>query len=65
MVLPPKLPASGVIVLPAQTVCGDPAFTVAIGFTVMTTVDVAAGQGPAGSLVVKVNVTVPLVIDGV
>src|SRR5688572_21989469 len=31
----------------------------------MTTVEVAAGQGPAGSLVVNVSVTVPLAILGV
>src|SRR5688572_33507591 len=31
----------------------------------MTTVEVAAGQGPAGSFVVKVSVTVPLAILGV
>ena len=33
---------------------------VAIGFIVITTEEVTAGQGPAGSLVVKVNVTEPL-----
>ena len=46
---------------------GPPAFTVATGFTVMTTVDVAALHGPApsGSFVVNVSVTVPDVIDGV
>ena len=40
---------------------------VATGFTVITTVDVAAVHGPApsGSFVVKVRVTVPVVIDGV
>jgi hypothetical protein len=31
----------------------------------MTTVLVTAGQGPAGSFVVKVSVTVPLVMLGV
>ncbi len=38
-----------------------------LGFTVITTVDVAAVQGPApsGSLVVKVSVTLPLAIVGV
>ena len=36
-----------------------------IGFTVITIVDVTAGQGPVGSFVVNVSVTVPLVILGV
>jgi hypothetical protein len=35
------------------------------GLTVITTVDVAAGQAPAGLFVVKVRVTVPVVILGV
>src|SRR6185436_5877415 len=38
---------------------------VGMGLTVITTVDVTAGQGPAGSLVVNVSVTVPLAIAGV
>jgi hypothetical protein len=63
---PPRVPAS-VIVPPAQTVCGVPAFAVAAGLTVISTVETAAEQGPApsGSLVVSVNVTVPLVMEGV
>lgn len=36
-----------------------------MGFTVITTVDIAAGQGPDGSFVVKVSVTVPLTMLGV
>src|SRR4030095_6502747 len=36
-----------------------------IGFTVITTVDVTAGHGPGGSLVVRVRVTVPLRTLGV
>ena len=55
---------------PTQIVCGLPAF--AVGglahkqlFTVITTVEVATGHGPEGSLVVSVNVTVPFEIDGV
>jgi len=36
-----------------------------IAFTVIVTVDVAAGQGPAGSSVVNVSVTVPLAMPGV
>ena len=36
-----------------------------LGFTVMTTVEVLDGQGPAGSLVVSVKVTVPEAIVGV
>ena len=35
------------------------------GLTVITTVEVTAGHGPAGSFVVKVSVTVPVVILGV
>ena len=64
--LPPLVPAN-VIVPPEQTVCGAPALAVAAGFTVITTVEVAAVHGPApsGSFVVKVSVTVPVVIDGV
>jgi hypothetical protein len=40
---------------------------VAVGteMTVITTVDMAAEQGPAGSFVVKVSVTVPPAIPGV
>ena len=43
------------------------AATIGSGFTVITTCDVAAVQGPppSGSFVVKVRVTVPLVILGV
>jgi hypothetical protein len=62
--LPPMVPAN-VMVPPAHTVCGTPAFAVAAGFTVIITVDVTAGQGPAGSSVVKVSVTVPLAMLGV
>ena len=62
--LPPIVPAKE-MVPPAQTVCGSPAFAVAAGLTVITTVDVTAGHGPTGSSVVKVNVTVPLAIVGV
>ena len=35
------------------------------GFTVTFTVAIPAGQGPSGSLVVSVTVTVPEVIEGV
>lgn len=64
--LPPRVPAN-VTVPPAQTVCAEPALTVAAAFTVITTVEVAPGQGSdkSGSFVVKVNVTVPLAIVGV
>jgi hypothetical protein len=64
--LPPIVPAK-FIKLPAQTVCGFPAFAVAAAFKVITTVEVAAEQGPvpSGSFVVSVNVTVPLVMEGV
>src|SRR5438128_11951119 len=64
--LPPIVPFN-VTVPPGTTVCGFPAFTVATGSTVITTVEVAAVHGPApsGSFVVNVSVTVPLVIAGV
>ena len=44
---------------------GTPVGAPGRGFTVITTVEVAAGHGPGGSFVVNVNVTVPLVIVGV
>ena len=65
LVAPPPTTPARLIDPPAQTVCGDPAFTVATGFTVMSTVETAAPQGPAGSFVVNVSVTVPLAIVGV
>ena len=64
--LPPRVPAN--VMEPfEQTVCGEPALAVAAAFTVITTVEVPAVQGPvpSGSLVVNVNVTLPLVILGV
>ena len=57
--LPPILPAK-VIVPPAHTVCTVPALAVAAGLTVIVLVALTAVQGPAGSLVVNVNVTVPV-----
>jgi hypothetical protein len=65
LVAPPPIVPASVILLPAQTACTGPAFAVATGLIVITTVDVTGKQGPAGSLVVKVSVTVPLVMDGV
>ena len=44
--LPPLVPAN-VTVPPEQTVCAGPAFAVAAALTVITTVLVAATQGPA------------------
>ena len=54
--LPPKHPTPIIVVV-----------TAGLSFTVITTVDIAAVQGPApsGSLVVNVRVTVPLVMLGV
>ena len=57
--LPPIVPAN-VIVPPAQTVCAAPALAVADWVTLIVLVALTAGQGPAGSLVVNVNVTVPV-----
>jgi hypothetical protein len=64
--LPPTEPAK-VIVPPAQTVCADPAVAVAIGLTVMVTIEVAPTHGPApsGSAEVKVNTTIPVAMEGV
>src|SRR5664279_3412508 len=58
--LPPLRPAS-VTVLPAQIIWSAPAFTVAAGFIVITIASLTARQGPAGSSVVNVSVTVPAV----
>ena len=44
-------------------VASTPALTVAAGFMVSTIASFTAGQGPAGSLVVSVKVTVPAVIS--
>ena len=49
--------------LPAQITSAAPALTVAAAFMVSTMDETAAGHGPAGSLVVMVNVTVPLEIS--
>ncbi len=59
---PPKVPAN-VTVLPAHIVCAGPASTVAVALIVITTLSLTAGQGPSGSLVVNVSVTVPAVIS--
>jgi hypothetical protein len=50
-------------VLPAQIVAAEPAETVAAGLIVKTNELVAAPHGPAGSFVVKVNVTEPAAIS--
>ena len=67
---PPTLAPANVMAVGVadwHTVLGPPGVTVAAVFTVITTVETAAEQGPApsGSFVVKVNVTFPLVIVGV
>ena len=49
--------------LPEQITSAAPALTVAAGLIVRTIDDATAGQGPAGSLVVMVRVTVPLEIS--
>ena len=61
---PPIAPAK-VTVPPAHIVWSIPAFTLAIGFTVITTWSLTNGQGPEGSSVVKVKVIAPVVIVGV
>ena len=60
----PPIPPARVTVPPRHTDCGTPAFAVAGWLTVITTVLVAAGHAP-GASVVNVNVTEPLLIDGV
>ena len=44
---------------PAQTLCGVPALTIALGFIVIVLVSLTAVHAPAGSLVVRVSITVP------
>lgn len=62
--LPPIVPARS-IAPEEQIPLSGPASTIAAGLTVITTVEVTGGHGPAGSFVVSVSVTVPLVILGV
>ena len=57
---PPTLDPAKVYAVPEQIVDADPAVAVAGALTVNTTVDVAAVHEPAGSSVVKVKVTVPV-----
>ena len=46
-----------------QIVRAVPALTIGVGLIVITTWSVTAAQGPAGSFVVNVNVTVPALIS--
>ena len=65
--LPPRVP-DNVCVVPEQIVALLPAFTVAAGLIVKIITSLTAGQVPAGSSVVMVNVMVPAVMsaaDGV
>jgi hypothetical protein len=55
----PKAPAR-VTVLPEHIVWGGPASTVATALIVISTLSLTGRQGPAGSLVVRVSVTLPL-----
>ena len=57
---PPMVPAS-VAVLVLQMVCGGPASTIACWLNVMVTTSEAGKQGPAGSSVVIVRITEPLI----
>ena len=57
---PPMVAPAKVYGAPEQMVLELPALAVASEFTVITMVLVVAPQGPAGSLVVKVSVTVPV-----
>ena len=59
---PERVPAN-VNVEPEQMVELAPAVTTAFGLIVITIELLAAGQGPAGSLVVRVNVAVPAVLS--
>ena len=60
--LPPLVPKR-VYVLPEHIVASAPALAVAAAFIVSIIASVAAGHGPAGSSVVIVKVTVPIVIS--
>jgi low affinity Fe/Cu permease len=58
---PPNPPASCTCGVLAHTIASRPAFTVAAGLMVIFIASLTAPHGPAGSLVVKVSVTVPAV----
>ena len=65
--LPPRVPDNAYM-LPEQIVASTPALTVAAGLIVSIIASFTAGQMPAGSFVVNVNVTAPKVMsaaDGV
>ena len=59
----PPLEPDIVIVLPEHSEVSTPASTVAAWLMVRVMDEMAAGQGPAGSSVVIVSVTVPLLIS--
>src|SRR5687768_4758307 len=59
----PEIVPASATVLPTQIVWAAPASTTAAASMSMTTLSLAGRHGPAGSLVVKVSVAVPLVIS--
>jgi len=63
--LPPELVAVSKTPEPMHIAEGVGTVTVGDGVTVIVTVELIAGQAPGGSFVVRVNVTVPLDIEGV
>ena len=65
VVIPPVIEPARVIVPPAHTVWSISALVVTPELTVTTIWSLVAGHGPAGSSLVRVKVTVPLVIEGV
>ena len=60
--LPPLVPER-VYVLPWQMTASAPALAVAARLMVNIIASKAAGQGPGGSLVVRVNVTLPVAMS--
>ena len=60
---PPTEPARETVGLAVHAPISGPAFTVAAGLIVISIVSLTVPHGPAGSLLVNVNVTVPAVIS--
>ena len=60
---PPRVALDKVYVLPEHITSFAPALTVAVWLMIRVMDEMAAGQGPAGSSVVIVSVTVPLLIS--
>ena len=61
--LPPRIALDKVYALPEHITLFAPALTVAAWLMVRVMDEIAAGQGPAGSSVVIVSITLPLLIS--